>query len=92
MTRPEIQQRLLHYARILISILICATGSVLQSTYSKDPEPYHTSILSGEGWVMELLTGHPECIRCELGMHAHAFEVLISKLCNFDLYNISHIS
>jgi hypothetical protein len=30
--------------------------------YAKDPEPYHTLALSGEAWVMELLSGHPEQI------------------------------
>ena len=25
-------------------------------------EPYHTSILTGQGWVNELLDGHPNCI------------------------------
>ena len=29
---------------------------------------------------MELLSGHPECIRCELGVHHHAFEALILDL------------
>ena len=48
--------------------------------YPRDPEPYHTSALSGEGWVIELLTGHPEWIWCELGMHAHVFAALISEL------------
>ncbi|KAG2368968.1 hypothetical protein BDR07DRAFT_1572002 [Suillus spraguei] len=41
--------------------------------YPRDPQPYHTSALSDEAWVVELLTGHPECIWCELGVHAHVF-------------------
>ena len=32
--------------------------------------PYHTSALSGEAWVLELLNGHPKRIRCELGVHS----------------------
>ncbi|KAG2034335.1 hypothetical protein BDR03DRAFT_1013523 [Suillus americanus] len=56
-------------------------GSVLlNSMYPKDPQPYHTSALSGQDWVIELLTGHPEYIHCELGMHAGAFVELISQL------------
>ena len=35
-------------------------------------EPYHTSILSGYAWVQELLHGHPERIRTELGVHKDA--------------------
>jgi hypothetical protein len=33
-----------------------------------DKTPYHTSILTGEGWVRELMTGHPDRIKTELGM------------------------
>ena len=44
--------------------------------------PYHTSILSGENWVQELLTGHPERIRTELGVHRSTFAVLIKALNN----------
>ncbi|KAF8808877.1 hypothetical protein BYT27DRAFT_7058906, partial [Phlegmacium glaucopus] len=43
-------------------------------------EPYHTSILTGQGWVMELLAGHPRRIRCELGVHRHVFLELIQEL------------
>ncbi|KAH9954260.1 hypothetical protein BGW80DRAFT_1130185, partial [Lactifluus volemus] len=43
-------------------------------------QPYHTSALTGEAWVLELLAGHPECIRCELGVHHHVFDQLISEL------------
>ena len=43
-------------------------------------EPYHTSILSGYAWVQELLHGHPERIRTELGVHKEVFNALISRL------------
>jgi len=43
-------------------------------------EPYHTSTLSGYAWVQELLHGHPECIRTELGVHKEAFHALIREL------------
>ncbi|KAF8810322.1 hypothetical protein BYT27DRAFT_7057949, partial [Phlegmacium glaucopus] len=43
-------------------------------------EPYHTSILTGQGWVMELLAGHPRHIHCELGVHWHVFLELIQEL------------
>jgi len=43
-------------------------------------EPYHTSILSGYAWLQELLHGHPECIRTELGVHKEVFHVLIRLL------------
>jgi len=43
-------------------------------------EPYHTSILSGYAWVQELLHGHPERIRTELGVHKEVFNALIEEL------------
>ena len=43
-------------------------------------EPYHTSLLSGHAWVQELLNGHPERIRTELGVHKEVFHALIEEL------------
>jgi hypothetical protein len=43
-------------------------------------EPYHTSILSGYAWVQELLNGHPERIRTELGVHKEVFLALVEEL------------
>ena len=39
-----------------------------------------TSILSGEGWVQELLNGHPGRIWCELGITKNDFRLLILEL------------
>jgi hypothetical protein len=44
--------------------------------------PYHDSALSGAAWVCELLAGHPERIRTELGIHKHVFKALITSLKN----------
>jgi hypothetical protein len=67
---------------MILSIILCAVGTISVSLLDtrKDPEPYHTSILSGEGWLLELLTGHPERIWTELGVHAEVFQELISFL------------
>ncbi|KAF8545637.1 hypothetical protein OG21DRAFT_1428934 [Imleria badia] len=48
----------------LLNIIICSVIGAVASVPPprKDPEPYHTSILSGAGWVLELLTGHPDHI------------------------------
>jgi len=40
----------------------------------------HTSILSGEQWVQELLDGHDERFYNEMGMHQPIFDVLLALL------------
>jgi len=35
---------------------------IILATQRAQPIPYHTSILSGQGWVKELLNGHSERI------------------------------
>ena len=42
--------------------------------------PYHTSALSGAAWVNKLMTGHPECICCELGVDLHVFKLIMAYL------------
>jgi hypothetical protein len=69
-------RRLYQHIILFVSVHLTACTSIL----SMLPQPYHTSILSGEGWVMELLNGHPDCIRCELGVSHDVFEELIYEL------------
>ena len=72
-----IWQRLLQFIGLLVSIILTALTALLQPT---EPQPYHTSILTGDAWVVELLTGHPERIRCELGVHRQVFLERVSVL------------
>jgi hypothetical protein len=65
-------------AAIVVNVII--TAAILAVTPLLDKIPYHTSILSGEGWVQELITGHPERMRTELGMRPHVFSLLIEEL------------
>ena len=44
------------------AIAVKVTNAIILATTRADPIPYHTSILSGEGWVQELLTSHLERI------------------------------
>ena len=44
-----------------------------------NPIKYHTSILSGHAWLMELITGHPDRIKCELGLHKEIFLSLVAE-------------
>ncbi|KAF9510897.1 hypothetical protein BS47DRAFT_1299638, partial [Hydnum rufescens UP504] len=50
------------------AVLEYAQGHVLH-------EPYHTSSLTGEKWLSEMLAheAHPEQIHDQLGMHKHIF-------------------
>src|SRR5882724_9117711 len=54
--------------------------------------PYHTSSLSGLGWVHKLIDGHPDCIQCELGFHKDVFQGLISELLKLGHGNSQHIT
>ena len=53
---------------------------------------YHTSMLTGEGWVTKLLGGHPECIRCELDMNQHVFLKLRNKIHLIGYGDSRHVS
>ncbi|KAJ3818468.1 hypothetical protein EV361DRAFT_773274, partial [Lentinula raphanica] len=45
-----------------------------------NPEPYHTSTLTGEAWVEELRKGHTERMKNNLGVARHVFKKLESEL------------
>ena len=49
--------------------------------------PYHTSILTGEGWVLELLHGHPNRIKTELGVYKEVFEALVAEISNIGAHS-----
>jgi hypothetical protein len=56
-----------------------------------DKTPYHTSALTGAGWVCELLDGHPERIRNELGVHKHVFLGLVAALERSEVTSSRHV-
>jgi hypothetical protein len=84
------QQRIIRYAALIVSIIMTATTNILQSLYTR--EPYHTSALSGEAWVLELLCGHPDRIRTELGVSLEVFGKLIQELQHIGYNNSRHVS
>ncbi|KAH7921703.1 hypothetical protein BV22DRAFT_1018812 [Leucogyrophana mollusca] len=57
---------------------IRAVAQRLAST--QPPHEIYTSILTGSGWVQELLMDRPDRIRCALGVHKEVFLVLIEIL------------
>lgn len=74
----------LDYVSIYL-LMKTAEAIVEQTTPLYDKTPYHTSALSGEAWVLELLNGHPKRIRCELAVHKHVFYALITELSTMGL-------
>jgi hypothetical protein len=62
----------------------------LQSLYLR--EPYHTSALSGEAWVLELLCGHPNRIHTELGVSVEVFSNLVQELRDIGYQNSRNVS
>ena len=75
---PQARQQIVHIGFLLINTVVPTILQVIRALYIK--EPYHTSILSGEGWIQELLHGHPKCIWCELGISKDVFRHLIAEL------------
>ena len=75
---PGIRRNIVQIVGLLVTIIIPKLIQVICALYVK--QPYHTSILSGEGWVQELLNGHPGCIQCELGVTKDVFRQLIHEL------------
>ena len=81
---------------LFLSIIFCTVSSATEAAClppsCKEPEPYYTSILSSKGWVLELLMGHPECIRNELREHANIFDHLILTLRSYGHTNSRFVS
>ena len=55
-------------------------------------QPYHTSILSGEAWVQELLHGYLRRICTELGVEEPVFRELVIMLHNMGHNNSKNVT
>lgn len=77
-------------AALVFNMAIGAAQLFASSFYDKTP--YHTSALTGHSWTQELLHGHPDRIKCELGMRLHVFEALVEELRNYRLSDSRHIT
>ena len=84
------------YQKQLNDVVVMVVASVSQvislAVQRKEPVPYHTSILTRQGWVTELLEGHPERIRNELGVHKTVFRILVAELQNAGYHATRNIS
>src|SRR3984885_3735372 len=78
MDQEQRRQFLTQVAAIVVNLVVSAT--LVYGTPHFDRIPYHTSALTGAGWVKELMEGHPERIHCELGVHVHVFKLLVAYL------------
>ena len=76
-TRQEIIQDILKLIQVLLTSLL---DLILSTTpICRDPQKYHTSILSGYPWVLELISGHPDRIYCELALRKEEFILLMAE-------------
>src|SRR5271155_96584 len=89
-THWQRRQQILRYAGLIVSIVISAVINILQPLHVK--RLYHTSALTGEAWVLELLCGHPNQIRTELGVSLDIFNALIQELRDFGYTSSRHVS
>jgi hypothetical protein len=88
--RQLFQRRIAIYITLIVSIMMTAITSLVESMYIC--EPFHTSALTGEAWVMELLSGHPERMRNALGVNLHVFSALILELRAASYQNSKNVS
>ena len=79
-------------SQVLMKAFIVMTDTVISSVTRTDPIPYHTSILTGQMWVQELLDGHPDRIHNELGIQKHIFKQLINELTSQGFTSSRHVT
>jgi hypothetical protein len=63
-----------------INLLLSARECIVLYVLRFVKVPQHTSILSGQGWINELITGHNGRFYNEMGMHRHVYWNLLSML------------
>jgi hypothetical protein len=77
---------------IIYGAISGAIGAVATSVipiYNK--QPYHDSVFRGIDWMKELMAGHPERIRTELGVHLHVFHQLLQVLWKMGYSDLNHV-
>ncbi|KAJ7162683.1 hypothetical protein C8R43DRAFT_305572 [Mycena crocata] len=67
-------------ARVVLAAVLGAVELVKPRFF---PEPYHTSVRTGHMWMTELLTGHRDRMRRNMGMHKHVFRALARNITTF---------
>jgi len=69
-------------------VLLAATQAMFYAQMVFFKQPYHTSALTGQMWVTELLGGNPMRIKDQLGMDKHVFLKFVRKL--FTMTSANH--
>lgn len=82
MPREDIRTSLMTKVITATSYFIHTIGiaAILYADDNYWKQPYYTSALTGEGWVNELIHGHPDRIFHELGMRLHVFTSFVANL------------
>jgi hypothetical protein len=88
---PLLQQQRLRFMRHCVTTLYLMIASLLGALRAP-PQPFHTSILTGEAWVAELLLGHPNHILFSLGVSRDTFLELIAVMRQHELTDSRHVS
>ena len=61
-------------AALTILAATCAVLTVIEEEWCRfKPEPYHTSSLTEQAWLQELLNGHRDRMKDSLGVHPYVF-------------------
>lgn len=75
----ELDRRRRH---LVLTTLMCMVVTITMSLQLdlEDPLPMHTSVLSGQAWLDELITGHHRRFQDAFGMAKHVFLQLTIEL------------
>ena len=67
---------------LLLSLVLVQISQLCLFIFSRRAPPMaqHTSILTGQAWVLELITGHPNRIKINFGVSLETFLALIHAL------------
>lgn len=72
------RRQLIVAAAYVVNVVGIATTLYSSPWYWK--QPYHTSVLTGEAWVKELINGHYDRMWTELGVRVHVFLAFVHEL------------
>jgi hypothetical protein len=63
-----------------IRITVATAVTIAASDAPSPPQPKRTSIFTGQCWINELVTGHPDRFHKQMGMRKHIFRRLLNEL------------